>query len=30
MSLVAVAVLFTIAVPFWGVVGEGLTIAAGG
>ena len=28
MTLVAVAVLFAIAVPYWSVVGEGLTVAA--
>ena len=30
MTLVAVAVLFAFAVPYWGVVGEGLTAAATG
>ena len=29
MTLVAVAVLFAVAVPWWGVVGEGLTVATG-
>ena len=29
MTLVAVAVLFVIALPYWRVVGEGLTVAAG-
>ena len=30
MTLVAVAVLFAFAVPYWGAIGEGLTISAGG